>query len=244
MGHPRPGGLPIGDRRAVVGQVLAIWLATLVAIRWVVGASASLGGWPGDLLLAAVPLLFMYVPVWMERASGRDPDRYPIMLPARTDRATWSAALRLNAVLIGLITVPWVVGYHLYQTRLFGFQWEGTLPPNPALLVAYHLFFAAIPEEIFYRGYLQSRLDEVFPTAWRLFGAQVGPGLLITSVIFAFGHSVVRFQWWHFAIVFPALVFGWMRARTGSVAAGALFHAWCNITVGLLDALYGVTPPS
>ena len=71
----------------------------------------------------------------------------------------------------------------------------------------------------------------------------VRPGWLLTCVLFAFGHSIVIFQWWHFAIFFPALVFGWMRARTGGVIAGALFHAWCNVTVNVLDALYGVVHP-
>jgi membrane protease YdiL (CAAX protease family) len=61
--------------------------------------------------------------------------------------------------------------------------------------------------------------------------------------VFAAGHSIVQFQWWHFAIFFPSLVFGWMRARTGQVVAGAGFHAWSNVTVSTLDTLYGIVKP-
>jgi membrane protease YdiL (CAAX protease family) len=105
------------------------------------------------------------------------------------------------------------------------------------------VFFVAIPEEFFYRGYMQSRLDELWTPKWRVLGADLGPGWLLTCLVFAFGHSVVVFQWWHFAIFFPALIFGWLRARTNGVIAGALFHAACNVTVNILDSLYGVVHP-
>ena len=59
-------------------------------------------------------------------------------------------------------------------------------------------------------------------------------------MLFAIGHSIVQFQWWHFAIIFPSLVFGWMRALTGGIIAGAIFHWWSNVTVHTLDSLYGV----
>jgi hypothetical protein len=34
-----------------------------------------------------------------------------------------------------------------------------------------------------------------------------------------------------------------MRERTGGVAAGALFHATCNVLVVSMDTFYGVIPP-
>ena len=115
-------------------------------------------------------------------------------------------------------------------------------PADPPDIIGYHLFFVALPEEMFYRGYMQSRLDEVWRPRWRILGADLGVGWLVTCVVFAFGHSLVVFQWWHFAIFFPSLVFGWLRARTGDVMAGAFFHAWCNIGVVFLDTAYGIAP--
>ena len=81
------------------------------------------------------------------------------------------------------------------------------------------------------------------PCLWRVLGTPVGWGLVLTSLLFAFGHSLVLLQWWHPFIFFPSLVFGWMRSRTGGPLAGALFHAWANVTVSTLDTLYGVIPP-
>lgn len=235
------GGLPRDGRRRVLAEVLTLWLVTLLLIRGVVELQRS--GGVHELILAFVPILFMYAPVALCAWRGVDSYDYPLALPAFRDYAPWIDALKLNAAVIGAIAVPWVIGYHYYQTLLFGHEYGGTWPATPLKLIGYHLFFVAIPEEFFYRGYLQTRLDEAYGTPWRIFGVQLGAGWLITCVVFAFGHSLVQFQWWHFAIFFPSLLFGWMRARTGQIVAGALFHAWCNITVSTLDTLYGIAQP-
>lgn len=244
------------ERRRVVTEVVLLYVATLLAIRIVVTVVGA-AGLP-DLVLAAVPILFMYTPVWSCRWRGADPDVYPLSIVwPWSDRRPWVEALRLNLVLWVVVAVPFVLGYHLWQT--VGVPWvQETLhvrlyPELPALrwtwpqslgtLVLTHVFFVAIPEEMFYRGYMQSRFDEVFPPRWNVLGTTVGPGLLLTCVLFAFGHSIVLVQWWHVFIVVPSLAFGWLRARTGDVIAGALFHAWCNVTVAVLDTLYGIVPP-
>ncbi|MCO4744595.1 MAG: CPBP family intramembrane metalloprotease [Proteobacteria bacterium] len=243
------------EPKAILREVVLVWLATLLLIRLVVMAADA--GAP-ELVKAAVPLLFMYAPVWWLQRTGRDPDVYPLALPAFSDRAPYIEALKLNALIIGLILLPWLAGYHYWQTswlpsimESLGFsprsipevEYQGTWPSSPLLLIAYHLFFVAIPEELFYRGYVQSRLDEVWPPRWRLFGADIGWGLIAASAIFALGHSIVSLQWWHPFIFFPSLVFGWMRCRTGTIVAGALFHAWSNVQVTTLDTLYGIVPP-
>ncbi|MBN2799508.1 MAG: CPBP family intramembrane metalloprotease [Deltaproteobacteria bacterium] len=238
-------------RRDLVAEVVLLWLGTLLLIRGVVTLVEGAGLW--EVLLALVPVLFMYAPVAVLRWRGEDADALPLALPAFSDRGPWLQAAKLAGVVILAITVPYLIGYHLYQSTPFtldlwgirvvkpAFHFQGTLPDSLLKLVGYHLFFVAVPEELFYRGYMQTRLDQVFPPRWRLFGARVGPGLLLTSLLFAFGHSLVVFQWWHFAIFFPSLLFGWARARTGEVVAGSMLHAWANISVATLDALYGVS---
>lgn len=228
-------------QKSVALEIFALWIVTLLLIRLVltVEAVAGLPEW----VRVAVPVLFMYAPVWLCSWRGVDSWDYPLALPALGDRPLWTEAVRLNAVAICVIFVPFVAGYHLWHTLVFGHELQWTWPSEPLKLIGYHLFFVAIPEEFFYRGYIQTRLDEVFAPRWRVLGADVGWGLVITCVIFAIGHSIVTFQWWHPFIFFPSLVFGWMRARTGDVMAGAFFHAWSNVTVGTLDTLYGVIPP-
>jgi membrane protease YdiL (CAAX protease family) len=101
------------------------------------------------------------------------------------------------------------------------------------------LLVIALPEEAFYRGYLQSALDEVYRPRLRLFGAELGPGLLITSALFALGHLCTEFNAARLAVFFPSLVFGYLRARTGGVGAGVVFHALCNLFASYLGQSYG-----
>ncbi|MCB1214501.1 MAG: CPBP family intramembrane metalloprotease, partial [Deltaproteobacteria bacterium] len=63
---------------------------------------------------------------------------------------------------------------------------------------------------------------------WNILGARLGPAWILTSLIFAFSHSLMTLQWWHFAIFFPGLAFGWLREKTGYLSAGILFHALSN----------------
>lgn len=236
---------PVGDRitpglsrRRVVAEVVGLWLGTLLAIRGVVTVQRF--GLP-EMVLAAVPLLFIYAPVLWCRVRGADSWGYRLSIPAFRDAAAWGAALRLAGASTLVVSIPFVVGYHLYQTRLFGAEVTDRLPEGVAVLVAYHVFFVAIPEEFFYRGYLQTRLNEVFARRWLVFGVPMGWGSVLACLLFAFGHSLVQFQWWHFATFFPGLLFAWMRERTGGVTAGALFHAVCNVGVSMLDRVYGIS---
>ena len=107
-------------------------------------------------------------------------------------------------------------------------------------LVAYQVFFVAIPEEFFYRGYFQTRLNEVFPRRFLILGVPMGWGSVLAGLYFAFGHSLVQVQWWHFATFFPGLVFAWLREKSGGVVAGALCHAAFNVLVVLLDTAWGI----
>jgi membrane protease YdiL (CAAX protease family) len=226
-----------GARRRVLLEIVGLWLVTLLSIRLVVMVQAM--GLP-DWTLAAVPFLFIYMPVGLCRLRGVDSYAYRIAIPAFSDRAAWMNALKWAGIVIALVLVPWLVGYHLYQTTLFGLHPRWRVPKDAVLLVPYHLFFVAIPEEFFYRGYVQTRLNEVFPRKFLVFGQPVGLAVPLACLFFAFGHSLVVFRWWHFATFFPGLVFGWLREKTGSPLAGAIFHAWCNVTVTWLDTLYGV----
>lgn len=232
--RPTPGL----SRRRVMAEVVGLWLATLLLIRGVVVVQRT--GLP-DVVLALVPLLFIYAPVLWCRIRGADSWAYRLSIPAFRDLKGWGQALWLAGVGAVVTTVPFALGYHVYQTRLFGAELTDRRPDDVLVLIAYHVFFVAIPEEFFYRGYLQTRLNEVFARRWLIFGVPMGWGAVLACVLFAFGHSLVQFQWWHFATFFPGLVFAWMREKTGGVAAGALYHAACNVGVSMLDRVYGIS---
>ena len=108
------------------------------------------------------------------------------------------------------------------------------LPPDFLMLVAAQLIVVALPEELFFRGYLQTRLEEAFPPRFRLWGAPVGGAWVATAAVFALGHFFVTFEPQMLTRFFPGLVFGWMYARTRSILAGTLFHASCNLLMDVL----------
>lgn len=100
------------------------------------------------------------------------------------------------------------------------------------------LILVAVPEEWFYRGYVQQRLDEAFGTRWKILGVELGWGWLLASVLFALGHLVLDARPERLAVFFPSLLFGYMKARTGSIAAPALFHALSNVWIQSLAYVY------
>jgi uncharacterized protein len=91
------------------------------------------------------------------------------------------------------------------------------------------LLMIALPEEAFYRGYLQTTLERDLDKAVTIFGTRVGLGIVLTSAIFAAGHLLTELSPARLAVFFPSLVFGILRARTGGIGASILFHAMCNL---------------
>jgi membrane protease YdiL (CAAX protease family) len=86
---------------------------------------------------------------------------------------------------------------------------------------------------------LQTRLDDAIPPRWKVFGAAIGPSLVIGAAIFAIGHVVTIRSPARLGVFFPALAFGWLRGRTGGIGAGVVFHAYCNIYSEMLGRGYG-----
>lgn len=132
------------------------------------------------------------------------------------------------AALFSLICFPpFAVGYWLWFRPPASLSF--TLPEDPFDEIAGQLFAVALPEELFYRGYLQSALDAAWPPRLRVLGAQVGLGLVVSSAIFAVSHLLTTPNPTRLLVFFPSLLFGWLRARSGGIGASVLFHAACNL---------------
>jgi len=118
--------------------------------------------------------------------------------------------------------------------------WPGGTAWGTVVAAFTQLVAVALPEEFFFRGYLQGRLGEALPARRRLLGVPVGRALLLAAVLFALGHFLIDFDARRLAVFFPALVFGWLRDATGSIAPGAAFHALCNLfSDGLHRSFFG-----
>jgi membrane protease YdiL (CAAX protease family) len=207
-----------------------------------------------DNLHAFIAVVFFYAPAVAARAAGRRFDYHEAGLRLHP--------LGLNLKVLGaasLLFFPAFIGgffvFYGYTcgprgawlAPFFGrlcHHWQGfgggslRLPERFALSALNQLVVVAIPEEIFFRGYLLVRLERVWRPTRRLWGAPVGQALLVSSALFALGHLVVVPSPQRLAVFFPALVFGWMRGRTGSIAAGATFHALCNVVADVMHTSY------
>lgn len=133
-------------------------------------------------------------------------------------------------IICSLIIFPLIIlANHFYQLLFFNFHYQSGSFGRLGYTFLFQLLLVALPEEFFFRGYLLGRFNQIFGKPWKLFGASIGPGLFWTSLIFAISHSFIHVQWWHLFIFFPALVFGWLREKSGSITAPIFFHACANL---------------
>jgi membrane protease YdiL (CAAX protease family) len=127
----------------------------------------------------------------------------------------------------------------------FYFWWAPRAPfhPAPVSFVASdamgQFLVIALPEEAFYRGYLQTSLDDVWTPHVRVLGTRVGVGLVVTSLIFALGHVATDVNPNRLSVFFPSLLFGWLRTRRQGIGCSAAFHAMCNLFASYLAHSYG-----
>jgi uncharacterized protein len=144
------------------------------------------------------------------------------------------------ALLAAIAFPPFWYGYRVYWGATAPFALR--LPSELGNELAAQLLVVALPEEAFFRGYLQTALDRAWRPRLRVLGAPLGLGWLVASVIFALGHVLTIRHPSRLAVFFPSLVFGWLRARTGGIGAPLLFHAACNLFSATLARGYGLSP--
>jgi membrane protease YdiL (CAAX protease family) len=189
---------------------------------------------------------FLYLPLVAMRWRDEDYRDYGLTLRA------WRQDLKLFFLLSLIVGPLFFVGFSAWVELI------PHLPPELARLLTPHsgqahfsprlpplfgewvidqVFVVALPEEFFYRGYMQTRLRDAWPGGRKVLGARLGAAFWVTALLFALGHLAI-FQVWRLSVFFPALLFGWMRERTGTVLGAALFHAACNLYVRFLEVSF------
>lgn len=221
------------ERLQLRNHVIALLEVTLV-FGFVIGICKVLYSF------RSVPFISQTLPVWAAALFLYVP--LFLLLRTRTRPEEWGLTLRrpflsLSMFLgFSLLFLPaFALLYWLYRSWWFHLPVRVDFPQDWALLLLYHLLCVALPEEVFYRGYVQSRLNQAFPWSVNLLHGRVGFGWLYTAFLFALGHYIISLRPEALATFFPGLLFGWLRERTGSVAASTAFHAVCNATVLLLN---------
>ena len=230
------------DKRALVEAVVASAIVTGVVTL----ASTFL---PDRYVATAVGFVFLgatWALVWRgddARVERSGLTLGGLVLPGPIDRGrlarSGATAIGWALAFAAITFVPFFFGWRTFWRAhgTFGLHLQAWDSINE---VFGQLVIIALPEEAFYRGYLQSRLDDALPGRLRIFGAEVGPALIVSSVIFALGHYATIREPARLAVFFPSLVFGWLRARTKGIGASVAFHASCNLFSELLGKGYHV----
>jgi membrane protease YdiL (CAAX protease family) len=166
------------------------------------------------LLFAVCELVGVFVLVWF------------LMRERRLFRRIPSVASLL--VLVGLRSLPLAVS--LYSSRPL---------LNIVLTVLWLFFGAGFGEEIFFRGYIQSRLNQAFGRPFHFMGMDFGLGLIVSSLLFGFIHVLNTvdyfngrwdFAWWWWLPAFVSgLFYGCLRESTNSIVAGSVHHGLTDV---------------
>jgi membrane protease YdiL (CAAX protease family) len=225
-------------------ELVATWataIALLAAARVVSLADPS--GLLRANLAGVAAFLFIALPDRRLRARGEGWDRYGLPWWGLRDRRTWREWGRGAAIalLVAAVVFPaFLAGYralagHLPTVPAGVAPPRFRLPDRFLLLAAVQLLVVALPEELFYRGWMQTRWAASAPSRGvTVLGARLGAGFLWTQLLFAAGHLVVP-QPWRLATFFPGVLFGWLRERTGSLAAPVVLHALSNLFLATLE---------
>ena len=133
-------------------------------------------------------------------------------------------ALGIAAVVFPL----YAVGFYWWTQPAEAFTL--TLPPNLTSFVLAQLIVVSLPEEAFFRGYLQTALSDLEELRLRVLGVELAPrAWVLQAILFAAIHFIVDPHPARLAVFFPALVFGWTRGWRGGIGAALALHAMSNL---------------
>ena len=183
---------------------LLVFVAVAAAIRLSVRL-APIFPWISPSFVAAA--LFLYSPYPRYRGRG---------IPA------WAAApdLRKSAAALLLLAAAGAVAFALFLRLPLPpalAPYRGTVPMSAPLAV-HLLFLVALPEELFFRGYLYDAFEEA---GW-------GP-VLPTALLFAVGHLAISPSAFRALTFFPGLLLGLGRKGTGNIYVPWLAHFVFNL---------------
>ncbi len=210
------------EKRAILARMALVALFFWVCLLLVFSDRAVellRAPWQGMTLEALFALAVILL------AVGAQPAGLVLRLPAGAWRASWLATLLLLVFLVA---------------RGLGLRLLGMGSADGAPGWEYLLFQATLPgvaEELAYRGVMLTVLNRALGRPWRLFGAPLGWGWVITTVLFWGIHafradqsSGFSFYWQTLTLqLWAGAVFGWIRERSGSVIPAIVSHNLTNI---------------
>lgn len=225
--------------RTAVGEAIGLWAICF-------GLIIATFLFRADWAKVVATIGFLYLPLWAIGDRGEDYAEYGVTLRC------WRADLKLAALVLALLVPLTTLGYWAWAELLLklpeslaqtisplsgAYDLKLRFPDRFPEWVVDQLFVVALPEEFFYRGFIQTRLRDAWPQGKVVFGVRLGPAFFWTAALFALGHLAI-FQVWRLGVFFPALLFGWMREKTGTVMGAALVHGAANLLMLVLEASF------
>lgn len=230
-------------------------VATLIALVFIALTDVALSGIPivKDNLGALVGIMFLYLPIWFGKSRGEDLEDYGF------HKEPVGQGIKVFLGFLCVIIPLFTIGFVVYYTFICGSDgWMQSLAPTgycrawsgfdgakwptfdfPFLEFALgQLIVIALPEELFFRGFIHKLCENTWPPKTKLWGGGIGLALVVSSALFAVGHLAVGPDPRRLAVFFPGLVFGWMRSKTGSIFAGTMAHFAANVTIYLLQRVF------
>lgn len=158
------------------------------------------------------------------------------LLLKREDRRRFGIAS--VAILSSVSARLLILSLYLVPLVIFLARYRGSYV-TIALVFLGHIAITSVGEELFFRGYVQSRVDHVFGRPWRVRGVAVGWGLIFSALLFGLLHALntvdyfrarFDFAWgWAGGTMVMGLVFGFIREKTGSVIPCIVVHGSWNV---------------
>jgi membrane protease YdiL (CAAX protease family) len=208
----------------------------------------------GDYAYLLVAAIFLLTSIRLARTEIR---HFGLALggllePSTNDRARgplglWDLARALHAALpsavkeLGVAAGVAAVVFPLYAIGFYGWTepaqpFSLSLPPDLANLALTQLVVVALPEEAFFRGYLQTALGDNERRRVRILGVELAPAAWIAqAALFSIVHLIVEPHPARLLVFFPGLLFGWVRAWRGGIGAGLALHAMSNLYSEILS---------
>lgn len=192
---------------------LSIWFLSLISLFIL----RLLGRWDLSGMVAFV--FFLIVPALLEKSNkslGLSfvwKDNILVFIVG----TLFFAILYLLISLMGGIQIPYIIDLQPRIPDLTTLKW-----------FAIFVFGVAFPEELFFRGFIQERLNIFFGKKFNLLGINFGWGLFLTSLLFMLIHLPQGFNTVRFLTFFPGLIFGLIREKYGSIFPAVIIHALSN----------------
>lgn len=136
---------------------------------------------------------------------------------------------------------PFAVAHHVWQVHVLrggDAAYAFTVPGDLAQTLLQNTLLVALPEEMFYRGFVEHRLDRLWPTRRMVWLVPLSRTVVVTSALFALGHFLGEYNPARLGPFFPAFLFSGLTRRGGSISGAVLYHGLSNAFSAFLVAGY------